>query len=182
MTLTTTFRRLRQACACKYGYEKLRAALPYAEYGDDTPINLLTILDTNGLDDAVWALRATEQHCDRIARLMAADLAEDVLPIWTARFPEDDRPAKAIQAARDYAKGLISKAQLADARDAAWAAWAAARDAAWAAWAAAWAAARAAWAAARDAAWDAAWAAPYAARARQIEIFKSYLQPEEAQP
>ena len=111
-------------------------------------------------------------------RLAAADMAERVLPIFYKVRPGDDRPAKAIQAARDYALGKIDDA----ARDAAWAAaGAAAGDAAWAAagaaagdaaWAAAGAAARAAawaaaWAAAGNAAGDAAgataWAAAWAA-------------------
>jgi len=122
---------------------------------------------------------------DRALRLFAADCAEAVLPIFERAYPNDDRPRLAIQAARDYANGLISAAArdaAGDAaRDAAWAAGDAARDARdahWAAraaagaayWAAAWAArdaaGAAAWAA-RDAAGDAArdgWAAAWAAR------------------
>jgi hypothetical protein len=131
---------------------------------DDEVLELRTILESNGLDDTLWAFRAVEGK-DKEIRLFAADCAEMVLPIYEKEYPDDDRPRKAIQAARDYANELISVEQLAAARDAAVAAWAAAgaaRDAAWAAardaardaaWAA-WAAARAAWAAARDAARD----------------------------
>jgi hypothetical protein len=74
-------------------------------------------------------------------RLFAADCAERVLPIFERERPNDDRPRKAIEAARQFANGEIS---------------AAARAAAWvAAWAAARAAARdAARVAARVAAWD----------------------------
>jgi len=115
---------------------------------------------------------------DRQAREFAADCAERVLPVWERDYPQDARPRRAIQAARDYALGLIDDAAGAAAGDAAWAAaWAAAGDAAWAAardaagaaaraaagaaaWAAAWDAARAA---ARDAAGAAAWAAAWAA-------------------
>jgi hypothetical protein len=86
---------------------------------------------------------------ERTARLAATDFAEAVLPIFEARHPTDDRPRLAIQAARDYANGLID--------DAAWAA----------AWAAAEAAARAA---ARDAARDAAWAAAEAAAEVAAEV------------
>jgi hypothetical protein len=92
-------------------------------------------------------------------RLAAADMAERVLPIFYKVRPKDNRPALAIQAARDFALGKIDAAARAAARDAA-------RDAAWdaaraAAGAAAGAAARAAAmaaarAAARDAAGDAA--------------------------
>jgi hypothetical protein len=99
---------------------------------------------------------------ERTARLAAADFAEAVLPIYEAKYPNDDRPRKAIEAARAFANGEIDTAARDAARDAAWdaaeaAAWAAARDAARdAAEAAAW---DAAWAAARAAARDAAWAA-----------------------
>jgi hypothetical protein len=168
-------------------YKFLRESLKGIE--DNDSINLLTILETNGLDDALWALRATAENCNKVARLLAADFAEDVLPIWK-KYSDDKRPELAIQAARDFAHGRITLEELYAARAAAWAAaWAAARDAARAAaWAAArdaagdaaWAAARAAaWAAAWDAAWDAAGdAARDAAEAKQKEIFVRYLQPE----
>ena len=81
-------------------------------------------------------------------RLIAADFAERVLPLFEAEYPDDDRPRKAIEAARAFVRGEITKEQLD-------AAWAAARAAAWAA---AWAAAGDA-AAAGAAAWNAAWAA-----------------------
>jgi len=98
---------------------------------------------------------------ERILRLFACRVAEDVLPLYEAKYPDDDRPRKAIDTARRHADGQATDDELAAARDAAqaaaWdAAWAAARDATWDA---AWAAARdAAWAAARDAARAAAWA------------------------
>ena len=115
---------------------------------------------------------------DKEIRLFAADCAEFVLPIFEKEYPNDDRPRKAIQAARDYANGLMSREQLAAAWDAADAAWDAAGAAAWdaadAARAAAWDAARdAAWAA-RDAA-DAARDAAGAARAAAGEQIKSIL-------
>jgi len=95
-------------------------------------------------------------------RLFAADCADHVLPIVEARYPNDDRPRKAIEAARAYARGEIDAATMA-------AAWEAAEAAAWAAsWAAREAAREAARAAACAAAWAgagaAAWAASWAAR------------------
>lgn len=111
---------------------------------------------------------------ERLARHFAADCAERVLPIFEKHHPGDDRPRKAVEAARAFADGLITEKELAAARAATWAAWAApgdaagdaARDAARAAgdaaraaaWAAAGAAARATWAAG-NAAWAAAGAA-----------------------
>jgi hypothetical protein len=148
--LTTTLNLLKKAGACRERYAHLVKALGGTSVDHNAPINLLTILELNGTEDCLWALCATEQNCDQVARLMAADFAEAVLPIFERELPNDMRPRQAIQAARDFAVGRIGAA----ARDAAWdAAWAAARDAARAA------ARDAAWAAARDAAWDAAWAA-----------------------
>ena len=128
MKLTTTFALLRKASACKSRYEFLRKALSREEYGDDTPINILTVLEINGLDDTLWAMRATAENCDKVARLMAADFAEQVLPIWR-KYSDDKRPELAIKAARDYVNGRINSDELAAAGDAAWAAWYAAGDA-----------------------------------------------------
>ena len=105
-------------------------------------------------------VRRLDAWNERTARLFAADCAEKVLPIFEKQRPGDNRPRKAIEAARAFANGQISAddwdAAGAAARDAAGAAARdAARDAARAAaGAAAWAAARAA---ARDAAEAAAW-------------------------
>ena len=54
-------------------------------------------------------------------RLAAADMAERALPIFYKVRPNDDRPAKAIQAARDFAHGKIDAAAGDAAADAAWA-------------------------------------------------------------
>ena len=188
MTLTTTLRLLRNAHACTSLYTFPREALG-PKYGDNKPINSLAILKTNGLDDALWALHATAQNCDMVARLMAADFAARVLPIWKKMYPKDDRPAKAIKAARDFARGKITSQELDAASDAVSdAVLAAARDA-WDARDAALAARAAARDTARDAASDAALAARDTARAareaardardaeknRQQAIFVSYL-------
>jgi hypothetical protein len=73
--------------------------------------------------------------------LSAADCAERVLPYFEEAFPDDDRPRKAVEAARAWARGEI---RVSEARTAALAAHAAARDAAAAGQLAACAAARAA--------------------------------------
>jgi len=164
IVLTTTFRKLHDAGACKERYRYLAKALGgITKYGRTQSINLLQILEHNGLNDFFWVLGTIEEN--EVFRLMAADFAESVLPIFEREQPKDDRPRLAIQATRQYARGEISDAAWAAASDAAWAAasdaaWAAARAAARAAaGAAAWAAAGAA----GDAAWAAAWAAARAA-------------------
>ncbi len=56
----------------------------------------------------------------------AADCAERVLPYFENLYPDDDRPCKAIEAARAWARGDL---RMTDARQAAFASHAAARDA-----------------------------------------------------
>ena len=67
---------------------------------------------------------------DKVARIFACWCAEQVLPIFEKKYPQDNRPRKAIETARLFAEGKASKEELASACDAACAS---ARDAAWAA-------------------------------------------------
>src|SRR3990167_6036467 len=102
MPLTTTFNLLREHSACKEGYEKLARHLTSVKaYGADTPILLTTILESNGLDDTLWSLRAVPLEQidarDRLVRLFACDCAEHVLHIWEAKYPNDLRPRLAIE-------------------------------------------------------------------------------------
>jgi len=120
--------------------------------------------------DIAWAASSvalSDMGVERKLRLWMSDCAAHVLHIYERDYPADDRPRKAIKAARDYVNGRISAAARAAVGDAAWAAaWAAAGDAARAA---AWAAAGDA---ARAAAWDAAWAAARAAAWAAEEQFQ----------
>ena len=161
--LYTTLAPLKQHGACEDGYKKLLKSLtPAQRKQPNRPIPLARVLESNGIDDALWCLRAVPEHQqerrDRLARLYACDCVERVLPMFEAKHPGEKRPRHAIETTRRFASGEASADELAAARDAAEAAWAAAY-AAWAAaeaWAAARAATYAAWAA-RDAAGDAAW-------------------------
>ena len=82
-------------------------------------------MDEVGRGAASLTGRAAEDH--RSQALWAADCAERVLPLFEDVFPGDDRPRKAIEAARAWARGEI---RVSEARTAALAAHAAARDAA----------------------------------------------------
>ena len=151
----TTLNKIREHSPCAGGWAKLLRHLNKTS-ADDEPLALATILESNGLDDALWCLRAVDGY-EREMRLYA---------VWCARqvrhLMSDPRSIAALDVAERHAYGQATDDELAAAWDAAWhAACAAARDAARAeAWAAARAAARdAAWAAARDAAWHAACAA-----------------------
>lgn len=69
---------------------------------------------------------ALDKQDQRSLAIWAADCAEHVLPFFEEKYPEDDRPRKAVDAARAWAHGEI---QVGKARDAAIAAHAGARDA-----------------------------------------------------
>ena len=113
-------------------------------------------------DDKKWVfLRSIDKDKQR---LVAADFAERVLHIFESRVPNDDRPRKAIEAARNDDAARTARTDYpADS------AYAAARAAAYAA--AAYAAARAA---ARAAAAAYAYAACKDEEKSQIEIMKKY--------
>jgi hypothetical protein len=180
--INTTLNAIREHSPCEGVWEKLLKSLGKTQ-ADDEPLPLVAILDSNGIDDAIWCLRVPEEEEHRTAvRLFTCDVARGVLHIFEKQSPNDKRPRHAIEIARRYALGKATKEELD-------AAWAAARDAAEAlggdaaraaeaaAWAAVWdaaealggdaaraaRAARAAWAAVWDAAWDAAWDAEAAA-------------------
>ena len=142
--MKTTLNKIREHSPCVKGWEKLLRYLGKTK-ADDAPLPISTIIDSNGLDDAFWCLRAVEEH-ERELRLYA---------VWCARqvqhLMKDQRSLDALDVAERYANGKATADELAAARDAAWdAAWADAR------------------AAARDAARDAAGAA--AKNAQEIEL------------
>ena len=153
MKITITLNMIRVHSPCGDGWEKLLKSLGKTK-ADDDPLTFGQIAKSNGVYDAFWCLRALPKDKQYIARLIAADIAERVLPIFEKEYPNDRRPREAIKASRDFALGKIDE----EARAAAWAAAGAAAGAA--AWAAAGAAAGAA---ARDAARAAAGAAARAA-------------------
>ena len=124
--MTTTLNKIKDNAPCEVGWRNLLVSLNKTQ-ADDAPVSIRHIIESNGVGDAIWALRAVDGR-DREIRLYAAWCAEQVLPLYEQAYPNDNRPRLAIQAARDYANGLIDDAAWAAARDAAWdAAWDAAR-------------------------------------------------------
>lgn len=126
--------------------------LMFSEVGDGldhvAPISLETILDSNGVKDAVWATRCLEGY-DRELRHFAVACARLL-------GPTDPRSLKALEVAEAFADGKATKKELDEARYEAWDAYyAAAARAARAAYAAARAAYDVAYAAATRAAYDA---------------------------
>ena len=182
----TTLNRIREHKPCADGWRKLLTHLgkndPYA------PLAYSTILESNGLDDALWCLRAEPQHAS-IWRMYAVRCARRVQHLLT-----DERSLHALNVAERHARGLATDEELDVARDATLVAarataWDAARDAA----------RDAVWVAAGDVAWDAAWvgardaagatagataddAAWVAARDEQTADFRSLLAAHHAMP
>lgn len=156
--MKTTLKQIRAARPCglrleedgqRTGYLKLKHYLGKG-YGDDTPISIATVIDSNGLDDALWCLRAVKGH-QREMRLFAVWCARRVEPLMA-----DKRSKNALTIAERHANGVATDAELAAAGDSAMGtAMGTAR------------AARAARAAASAAAWD-AWSAAEAAQANEL--------------
>ena len=126
---TTTLAAIRAASPCEEGWRKLLGTLGKTS-ADDEPLDLLTVLDSNGLDDALWVLSYAMPD-DRLARHFHAWCAEQVLHLFEAERPNDTRVRDQIAMLRNDEADDAARAA---ARAAAWAAaWDAARDAAWAA-------------------------------------------------
>lgn len=168
--ITTTLNAIRAQHPCEDGWKRLLIDLGKTK-ADDEPLPLVTILDSNGIDDALWCLRAVEGY-DKEKRVFAVWCARQVQHLLT-----DPRSIAAIDVAERFAYGKATQEEL----EAAWAA----ADAARAADAVAYRAARAAWQAssaaysaysaayaAYSAAWQAADAVVDVARTAQTEKFK----------
>ena len=130
--METTLNKIRAKNPCADGWKKLLTNLGKTE-GDDEPLALTTILESNGLDDALWCLRAVEGR-DKELRWFAAECTRSVQHLTAGKkslVAGDTAMAAALDAASD----------------------AAARAAAWAAKRATWVAGEVAGEAAGDAAW-----------------------------
>lgn len=72
--MLTTLNKIRAKRPCSDGWEKLLRHLGKTQ-ADDEPLNIETLLHSNGIADALWCLRAVDGH-DREIRLYA---------VWCAR-------------------------------------------------------------------------------------------------
>ena len=123
---TTTLAALRKAGACLDGYNKVvrdLQGLPftsedsmrnsYIRFKPERPISLLSILVSNGFDDAMWALRCVPE-VDRDARLYAVWCARQVQSLMT-----DPRSIEALKVVERFANGEATQEELDAARIAA---------------------------------------------------------------
>ena len=157
---TVTLNEIRAQAPCHDGWQKLLAHLGKTR-ADDEPLPLLTILESNGLDDALWCLQCPS--VERLSRHFQAWCAEQVLPIYETACPGDTRVKAQIDMLRNDVATAAARA----------AAWDAARDAASAA---AW---DAAWDAASVAASAAARAAACGAQEKQLRLMLAQVKQKE---
>jgi hypothetical protein len=112
MQLTTTLKLMMAHDPCGQGkndtcgWNKLIKFLG-DDYPKDKPIDLLTILESNGVDDCLWSLMcadASEEEIKRISVTLAIEFARNVLPIFEKKYPNDKSPREAIEAAENWLK------------------------------------------------------------------------------
>lgn len=149
----TTLNEIRKNSPCKDGWEKLLKHLGKTA-ADDEPLHLSVIIDSNGLGDAIWCLRA--KSLERLSRHFQAWCAEQVLRIYEATYQGDVRVRDQIAMLRNDDATVPER-------------YAAARAAAWAALESRGALRGAAWAAAETTAREAALEAARAEVAREAQ-------------
>ena len=113
--MKTTLNAIRAHGPCSDGWRKLLRAL-CKDSADDEPLSIITVLDSNGVDDALWCLRAVPGH-DREKRLFAVWCARQVQHLMT-----DVRSIAALDVAERHANGAATDQELAAALAAAMAA------------------------------------------------------------
>ncbi|WP_343561423.1 hypothetical protein [Kiloniella sp. b19] len=102
--LFTTLNDLEGCGLCEERWRRLLKSLG-KEVGDGEPLAYSHILESNGIDDALWCLMALPGIYNDPVRLLACEFAEQALPY----VPEGElRPKEAVMTARLYAQGRIS--------------------------------------------------------------------------
>ena len=110
--MKTTLNKIRAFEPCRSGWEKLLKTLGKTK-ADDEPLLISVILESNGLDDALWCLRAVEGY-DKEIRLFAIWCARQVQHLMT-----DTRSLTALDVAERYVHGDATREELYAANDAA---------------------------------------------------------------
>jgi len=122
--MKTTLNKIRAYQPCKICWEKLLKNLGKSK-ADDEPLSILTILDSNGLNNALWCTRAVTGR-DKEIRLYT---------VWCARQAQhpikDQYSLKALDVAERFALGKATEEELESAKDMASDAIESIDDAAW---------------------------------------------------
>ena len=103
MKLTTTLNLNKTHNCCHDGYHKLVTHLGgLKKYGADEPIDLVIILDCNGVGDCLWAFRATAEPSQHLARRIADEISASLLELY-GTFSNSNEVREAMFFARGYA-------------------------------------------------------------------------------
>ena len=113
----TTLNKIREHLPCVRGWETLLTSLGKTK-ADDEPLSFKAILDSNGIDDAIWALRSIDAPEVRLFAVRCVRQIQHLLA--------DERSLHALDVSEAYAVGEVTEEEL-------FAAEAAAEAAAWAA-------------------------------------------------
>jgi hypothetical protein len=106
--LYTSWNLAKKHHACIEALDKWQAAHPKIKFnvpiGGAHPIQLLDVLNILGLDNCLWAFRATtdEEATKIIAVKFAIACADRVLIHFESKYPNDKRPRQAIEAAQAF--------------------------------------------------------------------------------
>ena len=104
----TTLNKIRSHLPCEKGWKTLLKSLGKTE-ADDEPLSLLQVLESNGLFDALWCIRAVDGF-ESEKQLLAVAFAREV-----EHMLQDSRLLNAINVAEKHAKGLATKMELKEA-------------------------------------------------------------------
>jgi hypothetical protein len=102
MRQTTTLNDLRNNGMHDFGFKKLRKHVGF-DYAMDEEIDLLTVLEFNGIEDMLWALRAMKSRRDSvpIALQLTIEFTKLLLPIFEGNRKNVDVIRRSIEAAQD---------------------------------------------------------------------------------
>jgi hypothetical protein len=103
--MKTSLNKIRLNSPCKEGWTKLLKYLGKVQ-ADDVELDLLTVLESNGLVDALWCLQAVDGY-DREKRLLAVAFAREVQHLMT-----DPRSIAALDVAERFANGEATQEEL----------------------------------------------------------------------
>jgi predicted DNA binding protein len=121
--MKTTLRELLEKDACKSGIENLvrdevdqfyDGEWNIEEMGkvfDMDKVILLHECTDNTISDLTWAIQKTQDETEAKKLLVTFSVwcAESVIDVFEKRYPEDDRPRKAIEAAKTYLNDMTEK-------------------------------------------------------------------------
>lgn len=108
--LTTTLQKIKSFHPCESGWKKLCKSLGTTD--PETPVTLLQVLESNGLDDAMWCMRCWEypDYSGVISRIVESveHLSTDPVVVEcnrvTRRFNAGDATIEELRAAADAAE------------------------------------------------------------------------------